>query len=129
MLDYQSGHHTDANDGRLDQLEPDWMPDLVKMPRLYDHSGGREPFKTAYAESLYQLVQSQGRPDRAITVYRAIPLKHPQIINVGDWVTASKRYAEQSNDDCGIVELTCRVRDLRCEGNDANELGYFPETD
>jgi len=83
-----------------------------------------------------KIIQSvRGNPEAEITIYRAVP-KDVDAINPGDWVTLSKRYADdhaesgygQMGDEAGkVISQKVKVKDVYSDGNDLNEFGYFPE--
>ncbi len=81
----------------------------------------------------YSLVQSyRNRPNRAITVYRAVPKNVQGGINPGDWVTPIRAYAtEHGNDNLmrnfRIVSKLVHARDLFTSGNSWLEWGYDPQ--
>lgn len=83
-------------------------------------------------ESIRAINAARGNPDAEITVYRAIPsdLEGAEI-NMGDWVTPSRRYAEMHGEgplggDYQIIEQKVRAGDLFTDG-DIHEWGYTPE--
>lgn len=79
-------------------------------------------------ETMQVLNKVRNNPNAKITIYRATTGNN---INEGDWVTLSRKYAEQHNqsnlDGKGnIVSLEVRARDIQFAGDDLNEFGYFP---
>jgi len=85
------------------------------------------------SESFYQCMAYKGRPNKPITIYRAVPadLIRPKI-NVGDWVTTSRAYAKEhgvSNlkNKYKIITKSVFARDLYTEGNSLAEWGYDPQ--
>ena len=84
----------------------------------------------------YKIIQAmKGKPDKSVTVYRAVP---PGVkdINPGDFVTLSKKYAEDHafsgygsrGEDAGdVISMKVRARDVYSPGDDLNEFGYFPD--
>lgn len=87
------------------------------------------------AES-HSIVHSyHGRPNRPITVYRAIPKDAPKgtKINPGDWVTPSRSYAhDHGHHSLGgkgkykVLSMQVKARDLHTDGNSIHEWGYHP---
>jgi len=74
-------------------------------------------------------MKAKGKPDADVTIYRAVP-KGVQNINSGDWVTTSKRYAENHGEsalsgDYEIISKTVKAKDLSTAG-DPQEYGYHP---
>jgi hypothetical protein len=97
--------------------------------RLY---GGNNP---ADKESAKVIQSAKGNPEAEVTIYRAVP-QGVDTINPGDFVTLSKRYADDHalsgygpmGDDRGVViSQKVKVKDVYSDGNDLNEFGYFPE--
>jgi hypothetical protein len=89
-----------------------------------DHDLTNKPTK----ESAAILLGLRGKPDKEVTIYRAVP-NEVDSINVGDWVTLSKTYVEDYTYDKETPKLlTKKVKasDLGWDGNDLNEFGYFP---
>jgi hypothetical protein len=71
--------------------------------------------------------RAKGKPDAEITVYRAVP-KGVKNINSGDWVTTSKRYAQDHgesalNGEYEIVARKVKAKTLSSEGY-PYEFGY-----
>jgi len=71
--------------------------------------------------------RAKGKPDAEITVYRAVP-KGVKNINSGDWVTTSKRYAQDHgesalNGEYEIVAKKVKAKTLSSEGY-PYEFGY-----
>ena len=87
----------------------------------------------------YNIIKSvRGKPDAEVTIYRGVPDEESiKSINPGDFVTLSKKYAElhagsgygQSGKEAGkILSQKVKVKEIRSDGNDLNEFGYFPES-
>jgi hypothetical protein len=71
--------------------------------------------------------RAKGKPDAEITVYRAVP-KGVKNINNGDWVTTSKRYAQDHgesalNGEYEIITKKVKAKTLSSEGY-PYEFGY-----
>ena len=131
-MQHQS-HGPEDGAARLDDMTgagtvfPDdiYSPDAVRL-----YGGGN----IADAESA-QIIQSvRHSPDADVTIYRAVP-EGVDVINPGDFVTLSKRYAEdhaasgygEMGDEAGkVISQRVKVRDVYSDGNDLNEFGYFP---
>ncbi len=97
--------------------------------RLY---GGNHP---ADKESAKVIQSAKGNPEAEVTIYRAVP-QGVDTINPGDFVTLSKKYADDHalsgygpmGDDRGtVISQKVKVKDVYSDGNDLNEFGYFPE--
>lgn len=105
------------------------MPDVTgpRGDRLYGFHG-----PDVDGESFSQMRAAKSRPDAPVKIYRAVP-KAEHGINRGDWVTTSRRYAEQHaaqdenpKNDWPIVEGTARASEVWGHGDDPNEWGYWP---
>lgn len=89
--DYRLSHRAPGPDD--DVSAPLWdvremMPDYYTRPELYrfDHGG-------AEREAERVIMKARGCPGLNVTVYRAVPAGIVTL-HTGDWVTLSKRYAE-----------------------------------
>ena len=72
-------------------------------------------------------MKSKGNPDNLVEVYRAVP-KGVKEINNGDWVTTSKKYAQNHgenalNDEYDIISKKVKASTLSSEGY-PYEFGY-----
>lgn len=81
-----------------------------------------------------QIQSFKGRPDRLVTVYRAIPKDLPRGtgINKGDWITTDRQYAKEHGqgalgDDYKIIKKTVKARDIFTNGDSIYEFGYDPQ--
>lgn len=121
------------------------MPDVSgpKGEHFYDHHAfadqlgpaKRVPFsQSPSAESFQQIRAAKDNPDAEVKIYRAVP-KVEHGINPGDWVTSSRRYAQQharqgnpdgSANDWPVVEGRAKASELWGHGDDVNEWGYHP---
>ena len=79
-----------------------------------------------YQESIDSLMAIKDKPDATVTVYRAAPKKE---LNDGDWITLSKKYAQQEaqTESVPVHEFKVKAKDIQFAGDDINEFGYFPE--
>lgn len=74
-----------------------------------------------------------GRPNKMITIYRAVPKSlHGSKITPGDWVTITRAYArehgrESLNNDFKILTKTVSARDIYTAGDSLDEWGYDPQ--
>lgn len=133
--DYRGGHRAPSpsygaplHDLTLGDLLP---PDIYSAdaPRLYGHGGGVED--RARDRAVFEIVwKYRNKPDRAITIYRAVP-KGVTEIHPGDWVTIYKPYAAQHarghlERGAQILALKVRARDLWTNGDSIYEWGYHP---
>lgn len=108
------------------------FPDDIYSSNALRFYGGNNP---ADQESLRVIQSVRGDPDAEVTIYRGVP-KDVDVINSGDWVTLSRRYAQDhaeygygaDGDQAGkVISQKVKVKDIFSGGNDLNEFGYFPE--
>ena len=94
-----------------------------------------DEFGKANDESYSIIMSSRGKPDKTVTMYRAVPKGITQI-NEGDFVTLSPTYAEmhsstgygETGQESGdVISKQVKVKDLVWAQDDVNEFGYFPE--
>lgn len=78
-------------------------------------------------ESISVLKKIKGKPEADVTIYRASP---KESFNEGDWVTFSKKYAQEhaTGNNTQVFSKIVKAKDLRWAMNDVNEFGYFPKT-
>ena len=135
--DYRMAHQPRSDGARLDDMTGggEFFPDDIYSPqglRLYGNP------KNIFDKESFDIIQSvKGKPEAEVTIYRAVPdEENITTINEGDFVTLSKNYAEshgesgygRSGQDKGkILSKKVKVKDLRSDGNDLNEFGYFPQ--
>jgi hypothetical protein len=72
------------------------------------------------------------RPNYPVVIYRAIPEDAPRKINVGDWVTTSRRYAlmhgrSHLQGAFVVTRKSVYARDIFTDGNSLLEWGYDPQ--
>lgn len=103
-------------------------------PDVYSHVGERFYSSGHRLDSRgYALIQSyKNRPNRILTVYRAVPKDVKAGINPGDWVTPIRPYAMEHGRDnlrneFRIVSKQVHARDLFTSGNSWLEWGYDPQ--
>jgi hypothetical protein len=142
QFDYRMAHRPpdpDHDSGAPFHEADSVMPDVTgpRGQHLYDHHavapGRRIPFeKSISAESFKQLRDAKGNPDHEVKVYRATP-KPEAGIQPGDWVTPSRRYAQEHakhesdpSKDMPVVEGRAKASELWGHGDDPNEWGYHP---
>jgi len=101
-----------------------------EAPRLYGH--GMDENRDARV--IRQLQSFKDRPDRPVTIYRAVPKDVPRgaKINKGDWVTTDREYAIEHglgalNGNYKIIKQTAKARDLFTNGDSIYEMGYDPQ--
>ncbi|RYD67106.1 MAG: hypothetical protein EOP83_03480 [Verrucomicrobiaceae bacterium] len=128
--DYRGQHTAPGKDGGAPMFD-------LTLNGIYpeDFYGGRmrdyvhEDSEYAAASSC---LSARNRPNMPVTIYRSVPKDVPRKINVGDWVTTSKRYAVEHGrahlkNDFNVVSKTVCARDIFTEGDSLNEWGYDPQ--
>jgi hypothetical protein len=73
----------------------------------------------------------RGDPEAKVKIYRAVPNNESMVINTGDWVTISKKYAKRHGEstlrgDYKVEELTVPAKTLYTDANSLYEFGYDP---
>jgi hypothetical protein len=111
----------------LTQIYPDdiYSPNAAQY---YGHFGGNNPMDVS---SIAIIRDIKNRPDKRVTIYRAIPKDVKASINQGDWVTINRNYAKDHgestlNGEYKIVSKTVDARDIYTDGNSIHEWGYDP---
>lgn len=120
--DYFMNHRPSEGYGNASNFETN-MAGIFEHPEWYLNLD--EKYNN---ESLNALKKVRNNPETEITIYRATPGNK---INVGDWVTPSKSYAQyhnntQFNGKGNILEIKVKAKDILFAGDDINEFGYFP---
>lgn len=121
--DYFMNHRPSEGYGNASNFEAN-MSGIFEHPEWYLNLN--EKYNN---ETLNALKKVRNNPEAEITIYRATPGNK---INVGDWVTPSKSYAEyhnntQFNGKGNILEMKVKAKDILFAGDDINEFGYFPD--
>jgi len=93
--------------------------------RIY---GGGEPEMARRVHSI--ITSMRGNPNAKVQIYRAVP-KGVRQVNVGDWVTIDRQYAEQHgqsnlNNDYEILTNTVNADEIYTDGNSLFEWSYYP---
>ena len=75
-------------------------------------------------ESFKQISNFKGQPNKEVTFYRAAAKDE---IRNGDWVTLSKKYAQDQAERMGnkVYTFKAKAKDLQFAGDDLNEFGYW----
>jgi hypothetical protein len=101
-----------------------------EAPRLYGH--GMDANRDA--RIIRQIQSFKDRPDRPVTIYRAVPKDVPRgaKINQGDWVTTDREYAIEHGlgalgGNYKIIKQQAKARDLFTNGDSIYEMGYDPQ--
>lgn len=121
--DYFMTHRPSEDYGNASNFEAN-MADVFEHPEWYMDM--TEPYNR---ESLAALRKVRNNPDAEIKIYCATPGNK---INPGDWITPSKKYAEEHNyrqfdGKANILEMKVKAKDILFAGDDINEFGYFPQ--
>jgi len=129
--DYRGSHTAPVPEGKnsLDDFS-EAMPDSPNDPNFLRYYGMGGEYAAADAETLAAMKKAAGNPDAEITVYRATP-NADKSINAGDWVSTSKKYAEQHGErylegGYDIAQRTVKASELHTDG-DLHEWGYNPK--
>jgi hypothetical protein len=126
--DYRGGHTapTDAEyHGPLHAMDETYPEDIYSPqgPRYYGH--GDDSLDN---ESFSVIQRMRGKPDNYVDMYRSVPLDAPNQIIPGDWVTLSKKYAQNHGEgiDGGykVLQGQTQAKRLRTDGNSPHEFGY-----
>lgn len=122
--DYGMSHRPSADGPQAhDMAGHEWFgKDYYTRPESY----GANLSQAADRESLASLQKIKGNPNGDVTIYRASPKNE---FNHGDWVSLSKKYAQQEAKAEGVPvnALTVKAKDVRNAGDSINEFGYFPD--
>ncbi len=113
-----------VKNGNGDQLVPD---DFYTHPEYYSDISDK-----ATKESLRAIEAAKYNPEAEVTIYRSAP--KGATINEGDWISLSPTYAKQeglhatdSKNDMPVISMKVKAKDIRWDGNDVNEFGYYPK--
>lgn len=113
---------------RADDVEEVFSKDIYtnNAQRLLGHGD-----KAMDNESIKVIQKIKNNPDADVTIYRAVPKNVSDKINVNDWITTSKKYAEVHGEgplkgDYKIIEKKVKAKDLYTDGNSIHEWGYSP---
>jgi len=76
-------------------------------------------------ESIAVLKKIKGKPEANVTIYRASP---KESFNKGDWVTFSKKYAQEhaKGNNSKVFSKVVKAKDVKWAMDDVNEFGYYP---
>ncbi|MCF7791189.1 MAG: hypothetical protein K9M56_04240 [Victivallales bacterium] len=119
-IQYIEEEVTDLSDmTKSGELVPD---DFYTHPYYYADTADK-----AAQESLRVIRQTKGKPEKTITIYRALPEKYNEF-NPGDWITLSKTYAQDEVQRHGghVISKKVKAKEIIWDGNDVNEFAYYP---
>lgn len=97
--------------------------------RMYSHG------QMLMNSKMFKLIKDmRGKPDKEITIYRAVPKNVSDDINAGDWVSPLREYAQYHGEsnldgDYKIVSKKVKAGEIFTEGNSWLEWGYSPSDD
>ena len=132
--DYQSEHtapYKNDSDMPMNDLM-DIYGDDIYSNRAANYFGDGVPYDN---ESIQVIQDVRDNPDAMVTIYRSVPSGiKDATINSGDWVSTSRKYAEdhgRSNlgNDYQVLETTVRADELFTDGNSIHEWGYDSKAD
>ena len=120
------GSHRPPDEGpglhQADQV----YPDVHEHPEYYGGYGDDR----AEAQSFGAMRKARGRPDASVRMYRAAPAQ-VDTINTGDWVTASRSYAQEhaaaqrrAGETWKVHAATVPAKHLLPTGDSIHEFGY-----
>ena len=128
--DYRGEHQAPGKEGGapLYDLTAEGMyPEDVYGPNGMRYYAPEEP------EAFSRCMAYKGRPNKVLTVYRAVPadLVRPKI-TPGDWVAITPAYAREHGRShlqgaFKVITKTVYARDVYTEGNSLDEWGYDPQ--
>ena len=124
--DYGYGHSPNENGVRAfdltEKVDGEQMIPKDMYERWYGSRGTAEDL-----ESISVLKKIKGNPEAEVTIYRASPKEG---FNYGDWITLSKKYAQQhaEGNNFKVFSQKVKAKDIRWAMDDVNEFGYFPES-
>ena len=131
--DYRITHTAPVREGMnsiddMTDVYPDDVYDSRVAGQYYGHGGDSVSMDNETARIISGF---RGKPDKDITIYRAVP-KGITDINKGDWITVNKNYAKSHGDswvDDGnfdIISKKVKAKDIATDGNSIHEFGYDP---
>ena len=129
--EYQGQHGAPMaeDNAPLHDLSQVYPSDIYSSKGLQYYGTGN---KSIDAESMKAIQSFKGKPDKQITMYRAIPDDIGDVdINAGDWVSLSKQYAKDHgesalNGNYKIISKKAPARQLFTNGDSINEFGFDP---
>ena len=128
--DYRGEHVAPSKDGGAPLY--DLTAEGMYPEDVYGPSGGRY-YAPEEPDAFYKCMAYKGRPNKVITIYRAVPadLVRPKITR-GDWVAITPAYAREHGRShlqgaFKVLTKTVYARDIYTEGNSLEEWGYDPQ--
>lgn len=115
---------TEVAKGQHNQPDDYFDPRVGARYYSYDDAEGQQSFR-----AIRKIIDAKGKGE--ITIYRSVPNEFEgQGFRDGDWVTFSKRYAENHGEhrfgegEYKIISQAVSPNDVWWDGNDINEWGY-----
>ena len=128
--DYRGEHIAPSKDGGAPLY--DLTTEGMYPEDVYGPNGGRY-YAPDEPDAFYKCMSYKGRPNKVITIYRAVPadLVRPKI-TPGDWVAITPAYAREHGRShlqgaFKVLTKTVYARDIYTEGNSLDEWGYDPQ--
>lgn len=128
--DYRGEHVAPSKDGGAPLY--DLTAEGMYPEDVYGPNGGRY-YAPEEPDAFYKCMAYKGRPNKVITIYRAVPadLVRPKI-TPGDWVAITPAYAREHGRShlqgaFKVLTKTVYARDIYTEGNSLEEWGYDPQ--
>jgi hypothetical protein len=130
--DYAPNKKTGAPMYDLSKLYP---ADLYGKDAPHLYSRGKIWAKSD-ANSIRKIQSVKNHPNAKVVIYRAVPSSVGEVsINIGDWVTVSKQYAEEHGlyhrkggpGKYKVITKVVYARDLFTDGDSIVEWGYDPQ--
>jgi len=130
--DYRGQHTAPSSDGGapLHKLNDDIYPDDIYSNKAARYYGDGSIFDN---QSISLIHSFRGKPNKMVTIYRAVPNEAPNEITDGDWVTINMNYAKQHGKmvlkgqqkfDYKIISKKVPARTVWTDGNSIHEFGY-----
>jgi hypothetical protein len=124
IKDYGMAHRPMTEAGgaaRLFDLTPAFGEDIYTRNALQFFGSGLADEKTA----VDIMRKVRGKPDAEITIYRGVPEGAGNAINPGDWVTLSKKTAQEYGPN--VIEMKVKAKDITSWPDSLVEFGYYPQ--
>lgn len=118
---------TDASSAPFHQLDMTY-PDDVYSANAYRYYGSGN---AAHDREVFRIANKiRGNPDAEVEIYRAVPKENFDApINPGDWVTATRAYADQHGQSLGdyaVLSKKVKAKELWTNADSLNEFGWWP---
>jgi len=128
---YRMSHRApDGTDGEgsIDKMDTVYPEDIYSSKGAMYY--GNDDYESRKTIELFRSLR--GKPEAELTVYRAVPKGVSGVINPGDWVTTSRKYAELhanyfEETGADILEKKVKAKEVYSEGNSIFEFGWNPK--